>query len=406
MAQDGRLGSFDAETTAGAPGRASLAGRRGRGARARRAATRRSTAPRCWARCAAPSSGWSTSSPTSATRPSGSSHLFQGLYALLAPARARSRPAGPRPCWPGWRRSPAFSSPRAATIDEPPSVFVDTALSMLGGGGQLIAEVVAVFAGAAPDLADQLKTAGQAALQALVAFGAALRDEIEPSPDPHAFAIGEEQFSRRLHHEHALDGGPSELWRYGLHLQEEVTEEIVAAGGAARPPSLARAGRRAPGRDAPADELLGAYRRELDRRAQLRDRATIWWAVPEAAVEVVPDAGVPRRAGAVRGVRAAADLPGRSHRPLLRHRAGSVSAARSIRPAAAGPLPPCHPGHGGARGLSGPSPPAGHGPGARLRGAAPHLDSGHGRRLGPLLRAAHGARRATIAPTRRGSFSW
>ena len=44
------------------------------------------------------------------------------------------------------------------------------------------------------------------ALEALARFGRALRDEIEPSDDPHAFAVGEEQFSRRLHYEHALGG--------------------------------------------------------------------------------------------------------------------------------------------------------------------------------------------------------
>ena len=82
--------------------------------------------------------------------------------------------------------------------------------------------------------ATELQAAAEQALEALKRFGTALRDEIEPSHDPLAFAIGEEQFSRRLHHEHALVAGAPELWRYGLHLQEETEAELAAARGRAR----------------------------------------------------------------------------------------------------------------------------------------------------------------------------
>jgi len=214
------------------------------------------------------------------------SHLLQGLYTLLTrqgPDLGSRVPA----VIARLQAAPAFLATARDTIDEPPSVFVDTALSMLGGGGQLVAEMVAVFAGVAPDLANQLKTAGQATLEALVAFGAALRDEIEPATDPHAFAIGEEQFSRRLHHEHALMAGAPELWRYGVHLQEEVTQQIV---------DIARKLDSKPWRELvdqlrnetpPADDLLGAYQRELDRAHDFvveRDLVS----VPAAPVEVVP----------------------------------------------------------------------------------------------------------------------
>ncbi len=214
------------------------------------------------------------------------SHLLQGLYTLLA-RHGQDLPSRVPAVMARLEAAPAFLDTARDTIDEPPSVFVDTALSMLGGGGQLVAEMVAVFAGAAPDLAGQLKTAGQATLQALVAFGASLRDDIEPAADPHAFAIGEEQFGRRLHHEHALMAGPPELWRYGLHLQEEVTEEIVALARRLDPRPWREVVDELRNDAPPADRLLAAYHHEIDRANNWvleHDLVTL----PEAPVEVVP----------------------------------------------------------------------------------------------------------------------
>jgi hypothetical protein len=212
-------------------------------------------------------------------------HLFQGLYSLLSrsePAVAARAPS----VLARLEATPAFVDAARSTIDEPPSVFVDLALGMLGGGGELITQVVAVFGEAAPHLADRLKEVGEKALKALVGFGSALRDDIEPNPDPHAFAIGEEEFSRRLHHEHALAAGPPELWRYGLHLQEEVTQQIVA---------LSERLDRRPWRelvddlreDTPEPErLLATYRAEVERACHFvaqHDLVT----VPEGGVDVV-----------------------------------------------------------------------------------------------------------------------
>jgi uncharacterized protein (DUF885 family) len=156
---------------------------------------------------------------------------------------------------------------------------------MLGGGGELIAQVVKVFSGVAPHRAAELKQSGEEALRALVGFGAVLRDQIEPSPDRQTFAIGEEQFNRRLQHEHALMAGPGELWRYGLRLQEEVTSQLAAQAEQldSRPwrelVETLRENTPAP------DELLATYRSEVERACQFVTEQDLV-AVPEAEVEV------------------------------------------------------------------------------------------------------------------------
>jgi uncharacterized protein (DUF885 family) len=170
---------------------------------------------------------------------------------------------------------------------EPPSVFVDTALGMLGGGGELVVQLARELGDEAPQIRAELQQAAVEALEALKRFGAALRDDIEPAPDTHAFAIGEEQFSRRLHHEHALVAGAPELWRYGLHLQEET--EAALADLAAR---MGGRGWREIVEELRADTpepeaLLAVYRAELDRaHAFVAERDLV--SVPRDPVDVVP----------------------------------------------------------------------------------------------------------------------
>jgi len=212
-------------------------------------------------------------------------HLLQALYSLLTRSdgdwASRASAVVAR-----LEAAPAFLDAARATIDHPASIFVDTALGMLGAGGELITQVVKVFGSAAPGLSQQLQQAGEGALRALVGFGAALRDEVEADPDPQAFAIGEKQFSRRLQHEHALAASPTELRRYGLRLQEEVTGEITG---------LAKRLSSKPWRelvdelreDSPVPEqLLGVYGEEVGRaRCFLAERDL--FEIPEGPVEVV-----------------------------------------------------------------------------------------------------------------------
>jgi hypothetical protein len=230
------------------------------------------------------------------------SHLFQGLYAILARRNGAAREvadgdggtgeggarAGRAPAaLERLRAIPRFLDAARDSLDEPPSVFVDIALGMLGGGGELVVQLTAAMGAEVPDLRADFQEAAGKALESLKRFGTALRDEIEPAADPHAFAVGEEQFSRRLHHEHALVAGAPELWRYGLHLQEETEAELAALA------------RRLDGRpwreiveelrgDAPEPgALLSVYRAELDRaQAFVAERDLV--SIPRDPVDVVP----------------------------------------------------------------------------------------------------------------------
>jgi uncharacterized protein (DUF885 family) len=212
-------------------------------------------------------------------------HALQGLYAILA---RRDEAAGGRApaALERLKALPRFLDEGRATLREPPGVFVDSALGILGGGGELVVQLAATLGAEAPGLKPELQTAAGAALEALKRFGTALRDEIEPADDPQAFAIGEEQFSRRLHHEHALIAGAPELWRYGLHLQEETEAELTAAAGRlnGRPWRQLVDDLR---NDAPAPEaILGAYEAELARaQAFVAERDLV--SMPRDPVEVV-----------------------------------------------------------------------------------------------------------------------
>jgi uncharacterized protein (DUF885 family) len=121
---------------------------------------------------------------------------------------------------------PDYLTAARETLTEPPRILSDAALAMLGGGGELIVRVVQRFGTEAPELRPGLEEAAAGALAALKVFGAALTGRLAPSADPTAFAVGEAQFNRRLHHEHALLASAPELWRYGLHLRDEVEAEL------------------------------------------------------------------------------------------------------------------------------------------------------------------------------------
>ena len=130
-------------------------------------------------------------------------------------------------------------------------------------------------------------------------------------------------------------------------------------------------------------------------------------AIPDGAGGRRRHAVVPRVAGALRRLRAAADLPRRASaaastsrrptrrcRPRRRRSSGAGTAATRIPAMVAHEA---YPGH--HLQLVTAQEPA-------LGGPAPSLDAGHGRGVGALLRAAHGRGRATTGRPSSGSSSW
>jgi hypothetical protein len=152
-------------------------------------------------------------------------HLAEGLHAVAERPDADAAAATDLTTRLG--AVPDYLTAATATLHEPPRILADGALGMLGGAAELLVGLMQRFTPIAGDGVPALEAATRDALAALKAYGEAVSGRIAPSADPHAFAVGEVQFNRRLHHEHALLAGAPELWRYGLHLRDEVEAELA-----------------------------------------------------------------------------------------------------------------------------------------------------------------------------------
>jgi uncharacterized protein (DUF885 family) len=214
-------------------------------------------------------------------------HLFRAFNALMVRASTGTTERAESICE-RLRATPAFLDAARSTLKDPPRIFLDTAISMAGGGRSLLVAASELAGEEAPDLAAEVDSVCAEAESALERFSRALGSELRVHPDDQSFAIGEEQFNRRLHHEHALRATAPELYRYGLSLVEEVTGEVEALARAIDPSVpwrtvVARLREHFPLGDDP----VGAMRDAMERaQAFVAERGLV--AMPEGPLEVVP----------------------------------------------------------------------------------------------------------------------
>lgn len=213
------------------------------------------------------------------------SHLYTGLHTVLrrrdlAPADRAASLLG------RLRRTPDFLQAARDTLREPPQVFLDTASALAEAGPLLLSQAAEAIRDADAGLAEAADDALADAETALSRFGLALRSELRAHHDDLSFAIGEEQFNRRLHHEHALQSSAPELYRYGLHLADDVTAEVIALARQLDPSvSWRTVVERLRQEAAPGPDLIGHFRDAVDRaRGFLQARGLI--TLPPGALEV------------------------------------------------------------------------------------------------------------------------
>jgi uncharacterized protein (DUF885 family) len=209
-------------------------------------------------------------------------HPLEGLYHLLArqdrPREHRARAAASR-----LAAVPDFLVAARETVTDCPRVFVETALDVAAGAGVLMSEVAGTLRPADDATFDETVAAAREAVDGFAEF---LRKDLLDGGNS-TYAVGEEAFNFRLHHEHALQATAPELWRYGHRLAEEVEAELVAmaddiAPGVAWPDLVDRLRGTHPG----SDELVAVYAGEMERARQFvveRDLVP----VPEGRLDVI-----------------------------------------------------------------------------------------------------------------------
>src|SRR5256884_4555287 len=212
-------------------------------------------------------------------------HLLGGLHFLLGRGD-RSDEERARALVGRLEDVPRLLDDARVALAEPVRVFVETALRINAGGLGLVRGIAAAIPDAPPGPGDALREAVEQAAEAMTAFDRDLERWLETASEE--FALGEDDFNFHLHYEHALRDTAPELWRYGLHLKEEVEADLgrraARLEGGKRWQDVAD---RLRADHPPAAGLVEAYAREMVRaRDFVAERGLA--PIPDAPLDVVP----------------------------------------------------------------------------------------------------------------------
>src|SRR5256712_752354 len=212
-------------------------------------------------------------------------HLLGGLHFLLGRGD-RSDEERARALVGRLEDVPRLLDDARVALAEPVRVFVETALRINAGGVGLVRGIAAALPDAPPGPGDAPREAVGQAAEAMTAFDRDLERWLETASEE--FALGEDDFNFHLHYEHALRDTAPELWRYGLHLKEEVEADLgrraARLEGGKRWQDVAD---RLRGDHPPAAGLVEAYAREMVRaRDFVAERGLA--PIPDAPLDVVP----------------------------------------------------------------------------------------------------------------------
>jgi uncharacterized protein (DUF885 family) len=130
--------------------------------------------------------------------------------------------------------TPAFIERAGKGLKAPAAVFVEEAIALAPAVRDTARRLASEAAQWLPGLSDRLSAAAQQAELAIATLEHRLREDVNPSAEPSAYAIDREAYEHRLHFEHALRPSSSELWRWSQHLLDETrklaVDSAVAAG--------------------------------------------------------------------------------------------------------------------------------------------------------------------------------
>jgi uncharacterized protein (DUF885 family) len=212
-------------------------------------------------------------------------HLLGGLHCLLS--RGDRSPDEKAAAVAGRLEDvPRLLDDARATLVEPVRVFVETALQVSQGGQLLVGEARGALAPQSAAHAERLAAAADGASEALAAFARDLERRLESGSEQ--FAVGEDDFNFRLHYEHALGDTAPELWRYGLHLKEELEADLARRAARLKGgPGWQNVADRLRADHPPGDALVEAYAGEMARARDFVSRRDLA-PIPDAPLAVVP----------------------------------------------------------------------------------------------------------------------